>query len=212
MLTKKETVFIDGAVRSTRDAFRILPRDNSTGMQIGAVRWLISENSHSDTLVRTGQIALCKLIEMNPAAGVEYIVQRDRTVFVHPTLSRLLTGYGRLFGSSGPGTWAIQSHEQALFGIYVLANGMWNTTLIHRASLRALLTAYEKQEALSNVVTPGTDVRAKLAADIVEQNTTSNDRKRAARDVFGTCYNCTAPKPRGSQCLVCGYTPRGGAR
>ncbi len=212
MITKKEQAFIDGAVRSMRDMHRLLPRETTPGLQIAALRWMLADSPRADSIVRTSQIALCKLLELYPVASKDYILQRDFNALRTPIITRLLTTYTRLYQNSGIGSWPMPERESILFSCYALNNGMWNALLFHRASLRALIAAYEQQEALSAVLPKLNDVRAKLANDVMDQNTTSLDRKRAARDASGTCYLCSAPKPRGSQCIVCGYMPRGSAR
>jgi len=216
-LTRKDQDFINSVISSARMSNRLYPAPtNSPGFKIAAVRLYLALSERNGSRVTServqGRILLCKLIENDRAAAQDYIVQSSSAPFMlDPRINQLVSTYGKFYQNEGAGRWVRVEREHIINSIYNLYHMNMSCMIISRADFRSMLADYDEQKGripkITGVAT--VSVRQQVVEDVLQNPTTSADRKRASLEAAGKCFVCNSPKPRQVPCTVCGYTPKG---
>jgi hypothetical protein len=178
--------------------------------QIAALRVVLRTGGDTQE-TRNFRMILCKLTYNDPEAARNIFVSDDANALLrNPIIDSLLSKYiPTVRGSFG--VWPNMVHESVLWGL--AARSVVNPSypyVVHIPTLRNLLQVYRDQHqsrpdsAQGNAVESVSEMLSGNLTDRVSAST----RREISADARGRCYLCSAPKPRGTPCLVCGYTPR----
>lgn len=209
ILTDKEISRVRMLVRSMQSAWPLMIQGSidSPGVQIAALRYHIAL---SGAIAVKECVLLCKLIENSTAndARMFVVTTAIAPLINHPVIAQLLPQYRRTVRSSSSGTWANRAFEAIMLSILSISEGYTSAPCIfERDHFVRLIAAYRKQAEESLRIPEVESTRAQLAEELL-LSSSGNDRKRAAKDSRGACWLCSAPKPRKTVCVVCGYAPR----
>ena len=217
--TRAEQSTIEVAERALFSAWSLLPYAGMTNaaQKIAAMRFVIGAWSRSteQAVLQRQQLILCKLLAAYPEVENAYIVTRRVVAPENSAIARILPAYIKTMNSLGMGTWSHRQHECVMSTFFSVADpgSDRSVVVIDRASLQSLIRSFYTQEtaALSSndISAPESRISVRAAQAETALQESAIERKKAARDLQGTCYTCSAPKPRRTRCAVCGYLPRG---
>lgn len=218
-LTDAERSVLSREERQIRSIYPSIAIDSMPAWHVGVMRASLAQlsmnqpNVTRDAAWRQRRLILAKLTYNAPEQTVNgYIVATTNDVFrQQPLLNKLFQKYldPNVFG--GFGRWAYDQLESVMWAMYNPSRGY--PVMINAETLRQLYDNAMRQhaEALSLPEPPEmtaeslvTLSRAAPGASAAASFSRSEQRRRV-----GTCWQCDATKPRGVQCRVCGYTPRG---
>lgn len=194
----------------------LIMRSNSSGLRIAAVRYALAVNTKGIARVLDSDLQrlLCKMVEQFPDARSEYAVTSvlPEWLMKHELVTKLVPVYVRYVSNDNVGYWANKGHEHIIYMLAKLSAPQWKSpntvVVVQQQSLRDLMAAYDTQRAgINTAKAQAIPVRTAAIQDMLNESS-DQDRRKFSRDIAGTCYQCSAPKSRGTTCVICGYTPR----